>query len=135
MKGLYYNIEVAENTTISLLRFYENGYVIYKKIVGNKKDYIARELKMFSMNGHIVNGEREYTYCGAFEYNDNKISFKIENEIINSSNSWVQKDVLSFKGSIINDHELLLKSVSKRTKLETENSYLKITEQELLDKL
>lgn len=135
MKGLFYHIDLADNCTLSLLRFYENGYVIYKKITGNKKDYFAKELKTFSMNGHMVNGAPEFTFCGAFDYGENTISFKIENEIPDSSDTWVQKDVLSFKGKIISEDELFLKSVSKRTKFETENTYLKITEQELLDKL
>jgi hypothetical protein len=134
MIGLFYHAHETDQNAISLLRFYENGYVIYKKINGNTKEYISRQLRLFSMDGHVVKGEPEFTFCGAYEFSSSSISFKIENEITNPSDSWVQKDVLSFKGSIINENELFLKSVSKRTKFETENTYKKITDQALLDK-
>jgi hypothetical protein len=134
MIGLFYHAHETDQNAISLLRFYENGYVIYKKINGNTKEYISRQLRLFSMDGHVVKGEPEFTFCGAYEFSSSSKSFKIENEITNPSDSWVQKDVLSFKGSIINENELLLKSVSKRTKFETENTYKKITDQALLEK-
>lgn len=135
MTGLFYHKDIAEHTTFSLLRFYENGYVIFKKITGTDKKYLAKELKTFSMNGHIVNGEVEYTFCGAFETFENRISFKVENEIRNPSDSWAQKDVLSFKGTMNSETELILKQTSKRTTFETENKYLKTTDEELLNEL
>ncbi len=138
MNGLFYHNEIkadSTSTTLSLLRFYENGYVIFKKITGDK-EYFAKELKKFSMTGHVVNGEPEYIFCGAFEdFGNDTISFKVENEIRDPSNSWAVKDLLSFKGKIISETELLLKSVSKATKFEVENKYLKTTDQDLLNEL
>lgn len=138
MTGLFYHNEMKEgstSTTLSLLRFYENGYVIFKKITGDKA-YFAKELKTFSMTGHEVNGEPEYTFCGAFEYFGNgTISFKVENQVSDPSNTWVEKDLLTFKGSVINETELILKQVSKRTNFEVENKYLKTTDQDLLNEL
>lgn len=135
MNGLFYHKEVAENTTFSVLRFYENGYVIFKKITGDEKAYVTKELKAFSMNGHVVNGAPEYTFCGAFDVYGESISFKVENEVSDPSNSWVEKDVLSFKGSVISETELLLKHISKRRQFEIENTYLKTTDQDLLNEL
>lgn len=135
MNGLFYCKESSENTTFYLLRFYENGYVLFKKVTTDKKDYLEKQLKTFSMNGHIVNGEPEFTFCGAYqEYND-KITFKVENEITNPSDTWVQKDVLSFSGTINSETELTLKQISKRTNYELTNNYLKTNEQELLNGL
>ncbi|ASS49500.1 MAG: hypothetical protein A3D31_02715 [Candidatus Fluviicola riflensis] len=135
MNGLFYHKEIAEYTTLSLLRFYENGYVIFKKITGDK-EYFAKELKKFSMTGHVVNGEPEYTFCGAFEdFGSGTISFKVENEILDPSNTWSQKDVLSFKGTINDETTLLLKQTSKRTGFEIENNYLKTTDEDLLNEL
>lgn len=134
MNGLFYNKVVAEYTTLNLLRFYDNGYVIFKTVAGDKA-YITKELKLFSMNGHIVNGEPEYTFCGAFEVFSNIIKFKIENEINGTSNGWAQKDVLSFKGTMTSETELDLKQISKRTKFEIVRKYLKTTDQDLLNEL
>ncbi|MES2588422.1 MAG: hypothetical protein V4622_05525 [Bacteroidota bacterium] len=138
MNGLFYHNEIkvdSTSTTLSLLRFYENGYVIFKKITGDK-EYFAKQLKTFSMTGHVVNGEPEYTFCGAFEdFENDTISFKVENEIHDPSNTWAVKDLLSFKGKVVSETELLLKSVSKATKFELENKYLKTTDQDLLNEL
>lgn len=138
MNGLFYHHEIkagSTSTTLSLLRFYENGYVLFKKITGNK-EYFTKELKKFSMTGHVVNGEPEYTFCGAFEdFGNSTISFKVVNEIPYPSNTWAQKDLLSFTGKIISEKELILKCVSKLTKFEVENKYLKTTDQDLLNEL
>ncbi len=138
MDGLFYHNEMKDgstSTTLSLLRFYENGYVIFQKITGDK-EYFAKKLKRFSMTGHAVNGEPEYTFCGAFEdFGNETISFKVENEILDSSNTWAEKDLLSFKGKVISETELILRSVSKRTKFEVELTYLKTTDQDLLNEL
>jgi len=135
MTGLFYHHEIKADSapaTLRLLRFYENGYVIFKKITGDKA-YFAKELRRFSMTGHVVNGEPEYTFCGSFEVYGNSISFKIENEIHDPSNTWAVKDILSFKGTVINESALMLKSISKHTKFEDENKYLKTTDQDLLN--
>lgn len=138
MNGLFYHNEIkvgSTSTTLSLLRFYENGYVIFKKITGDR-EYFAKELKRFYMTGHVVNGEPEYTFCGAFEdFGNGTISFKVENEIRDPSNTWVEKDLLSFNGKVISETELILKYVSKLTKFEVENKYLKTTDQSLLNEL
>lgn len=138
MDGLFYHNEMKEGSTsatLSLLRFYANGYVIFKKITGDK-EYFTKELKKFSMTGHAVNGEPEYTFCGAFgDFGNDTISFKVENEIPNPANTWAEKDLLSFKGKVISETELILKSVSKRTKFEVELTYLKTTDQDLLKEL
>lgn len=138
MNGLFYHNEIkvgSTSKTLSLLRFYENGYVIFKKITGDKV-YFAKELKRFSMTGHVVNGEPEYTFCGAFEdYGNGTISFKVENEVSDPSNTWAAKDLLSFKGKVISETELILSCVSKLTKFEVENRYLKTTDQDLLNEL
>ena len=53
------------------------------------------------MTGHTVNGEPEYTFCGAFEdFGNDIISFKVENEIPDPSNTWAEKDLLSFRGKV-----------------------------------
>lgn len=138
MEGLFYHNEIRDgstSTTLSLLRFYENGYVIFQKITGDK-EYFAKQLKKFSMTGHAVNGEPEYTFCGAFEdFGNGTISFKVENEILDPSNTWAEKDLLSFSGKVISETELALKSVSKRTKFEVELTYVKTTDQDLLNQL
>lgn len=138
MNGLFYHKEIkagSTSSTLSLLRFYENGYVIFRKITGDK-EYFAKVLKSFTMTGHVVNGEAEYTFCGAFEdFGTGNISFKVENEMRDSSNTWAQKDILSFKGKVISETELILKHVSKLTKFEVENNYLKTTDQDLLKEI
>lgn len=138
MNGLFYHNEIkagSTSTTLSLLRFYENGYVIFRKITGDK-EYFARVLKSFTMTGYVVNGEPEYTFCGACQdFGTGTISFKVENEIRDIGNTWVEKDILSFKGKVISETELILKYVSKLTKFEVENNYLKTTDQDLLNEI
>jgi hypothetical protein len=136
MQGLYYAIEQSEYMTLHLLRFYnESSYVIFKSIKGDKADYFRKELSRFKMEGHVVKGEPEFTFCGAFDESGDKLWFKVENEITNPSDSWVQKDVISFTGSILNENELELKQVSKRSGLETSRVYLGINDEQLLEKL
>ncbi len=138
MNGLFYHNEIkadSASTTLSLLRFYENGYVIFIKITGDK-EYFAKELKRFSMTGHVVNGEPEYTFCGACQdFGTGAISFKVENEIRDPSNTWAEKDILSFKGKAINETELILNCVSKLRKTEVQHKYLKTTDQDLLNQI
>lgn len=133
MQGLFYcKTSDGKYITFHLLRFYENGYVIAKSVTGDSLPYFTKELKSFRMDGHEVKGEPEFTYCGAWNSSGNQLSFKIENEIRDSSDTWAQKDILSFRGTISNENELVLKQVSKRTKMETERIYLKSTDEELL---
>lgn len=135
MQGLYYAIEQGEYMRIHLLRFYnESQYVIFKSVTGNKADYFKKELLNFKMEGHLVKGEPEFTFCGAFNEYGDAVSFKVENEIRDPSDSWAQKDVISFKGSI-NENELELKQISKRTGLETARVYEATTDEELMRKL
>jgi hypothetical protein len=84
------------------------------------------------MEGHIVKGEPEFTFCGAFQQSGKSISFKIENEIADSSNTWAQKDVLTYKGAKNEVGSLILKILSKRTKLEIKRIYHKTTVEEIL---
>ncbi|MFM9984324.1 MAG: hypothetical protein ACKVOK_03780 [Flavobacteriales bacterium] len=136
MQGLYYAIERGEYTKLHLLRFYnESQYVIAKSITGDDPLYIRRELANFKMEGHVVKGEPEYTFCGAFDENGERVSFKVENEIRDSSNSWAHKDVLSFKGTQNTEGDLALTQVSKRTKLEVKRTYHKTTDEEVMQKM
>jgi hypothetical protein len=138
MNGLFYHNEITSDgasTILSLLRFYENGYVIFTKITGDK-NYFAKVLKRFSMTGHDVNGEPEFTFCGAFEdYGNGTISFKVENEIRDPSNTWAVKDVLSFKGNVISETKINFKYISKLRKFEVENVFFKTTDQNLINEL
>lgn len=136
MEGLYCNIERGEYTKLHLLRFYEQSqYVIYKSVTGSDPVYFKRELQNFKMDGFQVKGEPEYTFCGACQDYGDSISFKVENELTDSSETWVHKDVLSFKGSRNADGSLQFKQVSKGTSHETERSYNQMTEQEILNQL
>lgn len=136
MQKLYCAMEKGEYTRFHLLRFYDaSGYVIFKSIAGEKADYVKKQLLNFKMEGHRVKGEPEFTFCGAFHESGDKISFKVENEILDSSDSWAQKDVISFNGSIANENELELRQVSKRTGFEISRTYLKTTDEELVEKI
>lgn len=136
MEGLFYAIEREEYTKIHLLRFYENSeYVIAKTVTGNDQNYIKKELKNFRMEGFDVIGEPEYTFCGAFMDSGSSISFKVENQLADSSESWVYKDVLTFKGSILDENTLLLKQISKRTSFEVERTYKRASEEEILSEI
>lgn len=133
MERLYYAIERGERIAIHLLRFYdESQYVIAKSVTVDEPKYLKKELLNFKMDGHEVKGEPEYTFCGAFDDYGDKLSFKVENQVADPSNTWVEKDVLSFKGKYV-DESLHLKLVSKRTQWETERVYLPTTEEELLN--
>ncbi len=132
MNGLFYQKEVAEYTTYHLLRFYENGYVIYKKVTGSDKAYLSRELKSFAMVGHDVKGEPEFTFCGSFEDYGDVISCKVENQIMDSSDTWAEKDVLSFRGKFNENGELELKKISKRTKFEVDIKFLPTIDEVLM---
>ena len=133
MQRLYYASERGEHTTIHLLRFYdESQYVIAKSVTGDDPKYLKKELLNFKMDGHEVKGEPEYTFCGAFDDYGDTLSFKVENQVADPSNTWVEKDLLSFKGKYV-EESLHLKIVSKRTQRETERVYLPTTEEELLN--
>lgn len=133
MTGLYYHKVVGDYTTLSLLRFYENGYVIYTKETG-EKGYFGKLLKRFSMDGHVVNGDSGTIFCGAYEIFNNRIVFKVENEILDTSDSWVVKDVISFRGELSSE-EMLLKQSSKRNPSETEMLFAKTEDAKLLEEL
>lgn len=136
MEGLYYAIEHGENTTLHLLRFYNDSqYVISKSIIGNDLKYFKRELLNFKMEGHVVKGEPEFTFCGAFSESGDAISFKVENELRDTSETWVHKDVLSFKGLITIENSLQLVQISKRTNIEIKRVYKQTSEEELLGKI
>lgn len=136
MQKLYCAVEKGEYTTLHLLRFYDvSHYVIFKSVAGDKADYFRKQILNFKMEGHRVKGEPEFTFCGAFHESGDKISFKVENEIPDPSDSWAQKDVISFKGAIVNENELELRQVSKRTGLEISRTYLKVTDEELMEKV
>ncbi|MES2555277.1 MAG: hypothetical protein V4604_03950 [Bacteroidota bacterium] len=132
MQRLYCAIERGEHINVHLLRFYdESQYVIAKSITGNDHTYLKKQLLNFKMEGHEVKGEPEYTFCGAFDDSGNTLSFKVENQIADPSNTWVAHDILSFKGRY-QDESLHFKIVSKRTQLEIERVYQPTTEEELL---
>lgn len=135
MEGLFVHREEAENTTLHLLRFYANDYVIYRSITGNKKDYVTKVIRKFSMTGHQVNGEPEFTFCGAYQEYGERLSFKVENELANASDTWAQKDVLSFKGVVKEDQELRLTRTSKRTQQQVEMVFSRTTDEALLNSL
>ena len=136
MQGLYYSIERNEYTKLHLLRFYnESQYVIAKSITGDDPLYVKKELSNFKMEGHDVKGEPEYTFCGAFDDYGESVSFKVENEIRDSSNSWAHKDILSFKGTQNPEGDLALTQISKRTKLEVKRIYHKTTDEEVMQKM
>jgi hypothetical protein len=132
MNGLFYQKEVAEYTTYHLLRFYENGNVIYKKVTGDDKAYLTKELKSFRMVGFDVKGEPEFTFCGSFEDYGDVISCKVENQIMDASDTWAEKDVLSFRGKFNEKGELELKKISKRTKFEVDLKFLATTDEALI---
>lgn len=135
IQGLYSATEQGEYTTYHLLRFYaESQYVIFRS-VGDNPDHFRKELLNFKMEGHQVKGKPELTFCGAFQDYGDTVSFKVENEILDPSDSWTQKDVISFKGSVTNEIELELKQTSKRTGLEISRIYLKTTDEEILEKV
>lgn len=132
MPRLYYAIERGERINVHLLRFYdESQYVIAKSVTGDDPKYLKKELLNFKMDGHEVKGEPEYTFCGAFDDYGDTLSFKVENQVADPSNTWVAHDVLSFKGKY-HDENLHFRIVSKRTHLETERVYQPTTEEELL---
>lgn len=135
MEGLYYSKEEGENTKFHLLRFYENEYVIYKCVVGDAPAYISKELRSFVMEGMMVKAQPEYTFCGAYQTDGTSLKFTVENEIMDPSDSWVQKDRLKFNGKVIHESELELTFLSERTKTETTRSYLKTSEEQLIKEL
>lgn len=134
MDGLYYCLEKNEHSTLYLIRFYnESNYVITKKITGSKIDYIKKELANFRMEGLSVKGAPEYTFCGAFDESPSSISFKVENEITDYSESWVNKDVITFKGKINPDGSIFCKQTHKRNGYSFDCTYTKTSDELLIE--
>lgn len=135
MNGLFFQKETGEYTSFHLLRFYDNGYVLYKKVTGTDSKFLSRELRTFSMNGMEVNGQPEYTFCGAYNESGDSLSFKVENEILNPAETWTYKDILSFKGTLHEDHTLTVTKTSKHTGNAQEHTFTRISDQEFLQSL
>ncbi len=135
MQGLYYTKEQGETPKFHFLRFYENEYVIYKSVAGDNPVYLTKELKSFAMEGMMVKAQPEYTFCGAYQTDGTTLKFAVENEIFDPSDSWVQKDLLRFKGKVISESELELSQVSERTKIEATRRYFKVSDEEFIKTL
>jgi len=123
MEGLFYCYTAESYPTFHLLRFYENGYALAKSIQGERIADVAKELKRFALDGHRLIGEPESIYWGAYSENGERLSFKIENELPNPSDTWAQYDLLTFKGTIVSAEELQLEIHSKRTQAVTARTY------------
>lgn len=122
--------------TLQLLKFYaESGYVMYKSITGDLPQYFSKELKNFRMEGHLLKDLPEFTFLGAYSESGDKMIFKVENEITDTSDSYAQKDVLTFKGTMISENEIHLTKTSKRTNFSSDGVYLKMTDAEVLNLL
>lgn len=133
MEGLFYQLEKSDALTLHLLKFYnDSNAVIAKKVTGSKLEYFKKELHNFELNGFTVKGEPEFTFWGAFTESSQTISFKVENEIADTSNTWVQKDILSFNGKILSNGDLNLTQVSKRTGYSSERIYMQANDEQLL---
>lgn len=132
MQGLYYSKDQGETPKFHFLRFYQNQYVIYKSITGDNPDYLTKELKSFAIDGMMVKAQPEYTFCGAYQTDGTTLKFAVENEIFDPSDSWVQKDILRFKGKVISESELELSQVSERTKIEATRRYFKVSDEEFI---
>jgi hypothetical protein len=132
MNGLFYQKEVAEYTAYHFLRFYENGYVIYKKVTGDDKAYLTRELKSFVMVGHDVKGAPEFTFCGSFDDFGDIISCRVENQIMDSTDTWAEKDLYNFRGKFNENGELEMKKVSKMRGYEEHLKFLPTTDEVLM---
>jgi hypothetical protein len=126
MEGLFYCFASESYPTFHLLRFYENGYVLAKSIQGESIGDVAKELKRFALSGHRLIGEPELVYWGAYAENGDRLSFKIENELTDPSDTWSQYDLLTFKGTIVSPDELQLDMHSKRTQQTTERNYQRV---------
>jgi hypothetical protein len=50
---------------------------------------------------------------------------------MDSSDTWAEKDVLSFRGKFNENGELVLKKISKRTKFEVDLKFLATTDEAL----
>ena len=134
MEGLFYCLEKTDYLSIHLIRFYyDTNYVIYKKITGTRTDYFKKEIAHFKIEGISVKADPAHTFIGAFNESMNSISFKVENEINDTSESDLQHDILSFSGKIIDHHKLILNQLSKRTKYSVEREYLKTSDEEVLN--
>jgi hypothetical protein len=126
MEGLFYCFGQESSPTFHLLRFYENGYVLAKAIQGESIEDVARELKRFALDGHRLIGEAELIYMGAYSDNGDRLSFKIENELRDPSDTWSQYDLLTFKGTIVSADELQLEMHSKRTQQSVSRNYRRV---------
>ena len=84
------------------------------------------------MVGFDVKGEPEFTFCGSFEDYGDIISCKVENQMMDSTDTWAEKDVLSFRGKFNVKGELELKKISKRTKFEVDLKFSPTTDEALM---
>lgn len=129
MEGLFYCYDDSSHPTYHLLRFYpeDNNYVLAKELNYEVIPDVNAVLKKFAMNGFELIGEKEFIYVGAYSEYDDSLKFKIENEISNPADTWVEYDLLTFKGKIINP-DLLEFEVSSKTRQWVKNrTYKRVT--------
>lgn len=133
MEGLFYCYENTGTPTFHLLRFYpESGYVLSKELNYEQIDDVEKMLKKFGLNGHILIGEPEFIYWGAFSEYDDKLKFKVENEIMNPGDTWVEYDLRSFVGKIISNDELQFEITSKHRLWTKNRTYKRVTGNQLI---
>lgn len=130
---LYYAIEETDYLNLYLLKFYEEeGSVLFKKASGKDANYLKKEILNFKKEGFTVFGEPEYTYWGAYLESAKKVSFKVENEVSNSSDSWATHEVLQFKGEYQENDTLQINQKNPRVHFESDRLYTKTTESDLI---
>lgn len=129
MEGLFYSYDNSSSPTYHLLRFYpeDNNYVLAKELNYEVIPDVNAVLKKFALDGFRLIGEPEFIYYGAYSENGDSLKFKIENEINNPADSWVEYDLLTFTGKIINPDLLELEVSSKTRKWVKNRIYKRVT--------
>jgi len=133
MNGIYYSFENTSSPRIHLLRFYQSMDVVIAKTLWTPRiDDLSKELKQFGYEGMDVIGPAEEVFVGGFLEGNGTISFKVENYVANSADSWARHDVLSFKGKVISENELQFKVTSKATKATVARTYFYVEGNEIV---
>lgn len=131
--NLYYAIEETDSFNLYLIKFYvDEDVVLFKKAPGDDANYLKKEILNFKKEGFTVFGQPEYTYWGAYLESAKNVSFKVENEVSNSSDSWATQEVLQFKGEYQENDTLQINQKNPRVHFESNRLYTKTTESDLI---
>jgi hypothetical protein len=131
--NLYYALEETDSFNLYLIKFYvEENAVLFKKVPGGDANYLKKEILNFKKEGFTVFGQPEYTYWGAYLESAKKVSFKVENEVSNSSDSWATHEVLEFKGTFEENDTIQMNQKNPHVYFESNRLYTKTTESDLI---